>query len=62
MQEDGCVMTRRPTCGVEASSSRAVPPAPDVVVARLEQERGHIGAPPAHFNDAQAEQALWKEF
>jgi hypothetical protein len=56
------VMTRRPTCGVEALSSRAVPPAPDVVVARLEQERGHIGAPPAHFNDAQAEQALWQEF
>jgi hypothetical protein len=25
-------------------------------------ERGHAGAPPAHFDEAQAEQALWQEF
>jgi hypothetical protein len=37
-------------------------PAPDVVVVRLEQERGHASAPPAHFDEAQAEQALWQEF
>jgi hypothetical protein len=31
-------------------------------VARSEQERGHTSAPPAHFNKAQAEQVLWREF
>jgi hypothetical protein len=33
MREDGCVMLRRPAHGAEASSSCAVLPAPDVVVA-----------------------------
>jgi hypothetical protein len=27
-----------------------------------EQEREHASAPPAHFSEAQAEQALWQEF
>jgi hypothetical protein len=43
-------------------SSRAALPAPDVTVTRLEQGREHASAPPTHFNDAQAEQALWQEF
>jgi hypothetical protein len=62
MREDGCVMPRCPTHGAEASSSRAGPPAPDVAFAHPEQERGHTGVPPAHFDEAQAEQALWQEF
>jgi hypothetical protein len=62
MQEDGCVMPRRPTHSTEASSSRAGLPAPDATVARLKQEREHASAPPGHFNEAQAEQALWQEF
>jgi hypothetical protein len=61
MREDDCVMPRHATHGAEASSSRAGLPAPDVAVARLE-EQGHASAPPAHFNEAQAEQALWQEF
>jgi hypothetical protein len=48
--------------GVKASSSRAGLPAPNVVVACPEQEQGHTGAPPAHFDGSQAEQALWEEF
>jgi hypothetical protein len=59
MREDGCVMPRHPTHGAEASSSGAALPAPDVVVACPEQERGYAGAPPAHFDKVQAEQALW---
>jgi hypothetical protein len=62
MRQDGCVMPRRQTHGAEASSSRATLPAPDAVVARPEQERGYAGAPPAHFDKAQAEYALWQEF
>jgi hypothetical protein len=62
MREDGCVMPWCPTHGAEASSSRAGLPAPDVSVARPEQDRGNAGAPPAHFDKAQAEQALWQEF
>jgi hypothetical protein len=59
---DGCVMPRRPSHGAEASSSRAALPTPDAIVSRPEQERGHAGAPPAHFDEAQAEQALCQEF
>jgi hypothetical protein len=62
MQEDGCVMPRHPTHGAEPSSSCAALPAPDGTAARPEQEREHASAPPAHFNEAQAEQALWREF
>jgi hypothetical protein len=62
MREDGCVMSQRPARGAEASSSHAVLPTPGVVVAPPEQERGHTDAPPAHFDEAQAEQALWQEF
>jgi 2'-5' RNA ligase len=45
----GLVVTRRPAH-------------PDVTIARPEQEQGHASAPPAHFDEAQAEQALWHEF
>jgi hypothetical protein len=51
-------MSRHPTHGIEASSSCAALPAPDGIVARLEQEWEHASAPPAHFSEAQAEQAL----
>jgi hypothetical protein len=61
-QNDGYVMSRHPTHAIEASSSRAALPAPDAVVVRPEQERGHTSAPPAHFDEAQAEQVLWQEF
>jgi hypothetical protein len=62
MQENGCVMPRHSTHGAKASSSRAGLPAPDVAVARSEQEQGHASAPPAHFDEAQSEQVLWQEF
>jgi hypothetical protein len=60
MREDACVMSGRPTHDAEASSSRAALPASDGIAAHLEQER--VDTPPAHFSDAQAEQALWQEF
>jgi hypothetical protein len=62
MREDGCVMSWRLTHGAEASSSRAGLATPNVTIARPEQEQGHASAPPAHFDEAQAEQALWQEF
>jgi hypothetical protein len=62
MREDGCVMSWHPTHGARALSSRAALSAPDGTVVRLEQEREHASAPPAHFSEAQAEQALWQEF
>jgi hypothetical protein len=52
-------MSGHPTHSAEASSSRAALPASDGTAARLEQEREHVNAPPAHFSEAQAEQALW---
>jgi hypothetical protein len=58
MWEDGCMMPRHSAHGAEASSSRAALPAPDGTVTRLEQEREHASTPPAHFSEAQAEQAL----
>jgi hypothetical protein len=62
VRADDCVMPRRPSHGAEASSSRAALPAPDAVVARPKQVRGHTGASPAHFDEAQSEKALWQEF
>jgi hypothetical protein len=62
MWEDGCVMPRNLTHGAEASSSRASLPAPNGTVSHLERERKRASAPPAHFNEAQAEQVLWQEF
>jgi hypothetical protein len=62
VREDGRVVPRRPTHGAEASSSRAGLPAPNIAVVGPEQEREPTGAPPAYFNKAQAEQALWQEF
>jgi hypothetical protein len=60
MREDGCVMPRHPTHGAKASSSRAALPAPDVAVACPKQEHGHASAPPAHFDEAQAERRCGK--
>jgi hypothetical protein len=62
MQEDNCVMPQRLTHGAEASSSHADLPTPYVAVAHPEQEHGHAGAPPAHFDEGQAEQVLCQEF
>jgi hypothetical protein len=62
MRDDGCVMSGRLAHGAEASSSRAAPPASDGTAACSEQERERVDAPPAHFADAHAEQALWQEF
>jgi hypothetical protein len=62
VRADDCVMPRRLSHGADASSSCAALPALDAVVARPEQERGRAGAPPAFFDEAQAEQALWQEF
>jgi hypothetical protein len=62
MREDGCVMSGRPTHGAEASSSCAALPASDGTATRPEQERERFNVPPAHFREAQAEQALWQEF
>jgi hypothetical protein len=62
MRDDNCVMSGRPADGAEASSSRAILPASDGTAAYPEQERERVDAPPAHFADAQAEQALWQEF
>jgi hypothetical protein len=62
MREDGCVMSQRPAHDAEASSSCAVQPTPDVAVVHPEQGLGRVGAPPTHFDKAQAEQALWQEF
>jgi hypothetical protein len=55
-------MSGRPTHGAEASSSRAALPTSDGTAARPEQERERVNTPPAHFSEAQAEQALWQEF
>jgi hypothetical protein len=55
VREDDCVVPRRPSHGAEASSSRAGLPAPSTSVVRLEQEQEPAGAPPAYFDEAQAE-------
>jgi hypothetical protein len=55
-------MSGRPAHGAEASSSHAALPASGGPAARLEQQREHVDAPPAHFASAQAEEVLWQEF
>jgi hypothetical protein len=62
MREDNCVMARHPAHDAGASTSHAASPVPDAAVVRPEQELRHAGAPVAHFDEAQAEQALWQEF
>jgi hypothetical protein len=62
MWEDRCVISQRQTHDAEASTSHAAPPAPDVTVAHPEQGLGRAGAPSAHFDETQAERALWQEF
>jgi hypothetical protein len=37
-------------------------PSSNGIAERPEQERERVNAPPAHFANAQAEQALWQEF
>jgi hypothetical protein len=59
VREDGRVVPPQPTHGAETSSSRAGLPTPNTIVGGLEQEQEPTGAPPAYFNEAQAEQALW---
>jgi hypothetical protein len=61
MGEDGCVTSGHPAHGAEASSSRAALPASGGAAARPEQEEERVVVPPAHFSEAQAEQALWEE-
>jgi hypothetical protein len=58
MREDDCVMLQRPA----SSTSHAAPPAFDAAVAHPEQGPRRADPPPTHFNEAQAEQALWQEF
>jgi hypothetical protein len=60
MREDGCVIPLRPTHDAEASSSRVGLPASNTTMACPEQERERASAPPAYFNEAQAEQASWQ--
>jgi hypothetical protein len=62
MREDGCVMSQRPAHNVDASTSHAALPFPDIIVAHPEQVLGRAGAPPTHFDDARAAQELWQEF
>jgi hypothetical protein len=62
VREDGCMVPWQPMHGAEASSSRAGLPTADTNVACSERERERASAPPAYFNEAQAEQALWQEF
>jgi hypothetical protein len=56
--EDGRVMSQHPAHDAEASTSHAAPPAPDVTVAHPERGPRSAVAPPAHFDEAQAEQVL----
>jgi hypothetical protein len=62
MREDDCMMSGRPAPGAKALSSHAALPASDGTTTRQEQERECVNDPPAHFANAQAEQALWQEF
>jgi hypothetical protein len=61
MRENGCVMSH-PVHDVVSSTSHTALPAPNVAIAHPEQGLHRADAPPTHFNEAQAEQALWKEF
>jgi hypothetical protein len=62
MREDGCVMSGCSMPDAEASLSLAALPTSDGTAACPEQERERVSTPPAHFSEAQAEQALWQEF
>jgi hypothetical protein len=62
MREDDCMISGRSMHGAEASLSRAALPTSDGTATRPEQERERVNAPPVHFSEAQAEQALWQEF
>jgi hypothetical protein len=62
VREDDHMVPPQLTHDGEASSSRAGLLAPNTTMSGLEQEREPAGAPPAYFNEAQAEQALWQEF
>jgi hypothetical protein len=62
MREDGCVMLQCLAHDAKASMSNVAPPASDVTISHPEQGLHRPGAPPAHFDKAHAEQALWQEF
>jgi hypothetical protein len=55
VRDDGGTSLGRPTDGVEASSSCAALPTSGGPAAHSEKERECVGAPPAHFAEAQAE-------
>jgi hypothetical protein len=61
IQEDGCVMSQRPTHDTEASTSHVAPLASDIVVSHPERGPRRPSASPTYFNEAQAEQALCQE-
>jgi hypothetical protein len=54
-------MLQRTTHDAEASTSFAVPLAPDAAASQLEQGLRCLGVPRALFDEAQAKQALWQE-
>jgi hypothetical protein len=56
------MMSQRQAHGAEASTSRAALPASDVAIAHPEQGLRRASTPPAHSDEAQAEQVLWQEF
>jgi hypothetical protein len=58
MREDGYMMLQRRTHDTEASTSHTAPPTFDVAASHPEQGLRRPGAPPAHFDVAQAEQVL----
>jgi hypothetical protein len=62
MREDGCVMSQHPAHDAEVLMSRVVSLALDVIVSQPGQGLRRPGAPPALFDEAQAEQVLWQEF
>jgi hypothetical protein len=61
VRDDGDTALGCPSDGAGASSSRAALPTLGGPAARPEQERERVGAPPAHFIEAQEEHGLWQE-
>jgi hypothetical protein len=61
VRDNGGAVVGCPADSAETSSSRAALPTSGGPVAHPEQERERVGAPPAHFVEAQVEQELWQE-
>jgi hypothetical protein len=55
-------MSQHPADDTEASTSRAMPPAPDVIISQPEQGLHRPGVPCTLLKEVQAEQALWQGF